>query len=76
MLDPCLNFISSNESKNTEVNSVFINHSLFLVYRYLLVTHIKDRIAVTLILPRVYYSILVALRRVITEEEKKSILFL
>lgn len=42
MLDPCLNFISSNESKNTEVNSVFINHSLFLVYRYLLVTHIKD----------------------------------
>ena len=42
MLDPCLNFISSNESKNTEVNSVFINHSLFPVYRYSLVTHIKD----------------------------------
>ena len=67
MLNPCLNFILSNESKNTEVNSVFINYSLFLVYRYLLVT-----IAVTLILPGVYYSILVALRRVRTEEEKKK----
>lgn len=42
MLNPCLNFILSNESKNTEVNSVFINYSLFLVYRYLLVTHIND----------------------------------
>lgn len=42
MLDPCLNFILSNESKNTEVNSVFINYSLFLVYRYSLVTHIND----------------------------------
>lgn len=42
MLNPCLNFILSNESKNTEVNSIFINYSLFLVYRYLLVTHIND----------------------------------
>lgn len=75
MLDPCLNFISSNESKKTEVNSVFINHSLFLVYRYLLVTHIKDYCG-NFDFARVYYSILVALRRVITEEEKKSILFL
>lgn len=73
MLNPCLNFILSNESKNTEVNSVFINYSLFLVYRYLLVTHINDYCG-TLIF-RVYYSILVALRRVITEEDENSFYF-